>query len=87
MQTKLTFAVHLQKMKPYNIDVFEIEELQSISDQLALKKIFEKAKSTIVNGEVVTLSRKSNNASAQGFDTITTLEDLEEYRKGVFKYL
>ena len=74
-------------MKPYNIDVFEIETLQTIGDQLSLNKIFEKAKSTIVNGEVVTLSRKSNNTSVQSFDTISTLEDLEEYRKGVFKYL
>lgn len=87
MQPKLTFAVQLQKMKPYSINVFEIEELQTIRDHFSLNKIFEKAKSTIVNGAVVTLTRKSNNTTPQIFDTITTLDDLENYRKGVFKYL
>ncbi len=87
MQTKLTFAIYVQKMKPYNINVVEIEALQTISDQVALNKIFEQAKSTIVNGEVVTLYRKTTERPVQNFDTITTLEDLEDYRKGVFKYL
>ena len=76
-----------QKMKPYIINVSEVEELQQINDKPTLNKFFEKAKSTIVNGEEVTLARKSKKGYLQKFDSITTLEDLEKYRKGVYKYL
>lgn len=74
-------------MTVYVIDVSRIEELQTLGDINELEKIFSKAKSTIVNGEAVTLVRKSKNTPAQKFDELSTLEDLERYRKSVFKYL
>jgi hypothetical protein len=74
-------------MLEYLIDVSKIEELQTLSDRDELEKIFSKAQSTIVNGEVVILTRKDRSGASQKFEELTTLEDLELYRKSVFKYL
>lgn len=73
-------------MKEYVIDVSKIEELQNLNDTMALDKIFERAQSTIVNGESVKLVRKSSGL-VEPFDEMTTLEELETYRKQVYKYL
>ena len=74
-------------MNEFLINVGTIEELQTIKDIDELEKIFTKAKSTIVNGEAVVLIRKDKNGVALKFDELTTLEDLELYRKTVFRYL
>ena len=74
-------------MREYVIDVSKIEELQTLNDKDELEKIFSKAQSTIVNGEVVMLVRKDKNGSTQKFDELSTLEDLNRYKKSVFKYL
>lgn len=73
-------------MQAYHIDVAKIEDLQTVKDVDGLDRIFAKAKSTIVNGEEVILFR---GAAGRGneFDRLTTLDDLEAYRKGVYKYL
>ena len=69
------------------IDVSRIEELQNLKDTNELEKIFSRARSTIVNGEIVMLVRKDKSGTAQKFDEFSTLEDLDRYRKSVFKYL
>ena len=74
-------------MKEYVIDVSRIEELQTLNDRHELEKIFFKAQSTIVNGENVILVRKDKKGSSQKFDEFSTLEDLNRYKKSVFKYL
>ena len=74
-------------MRPYEIDVAKIEELQTVSDRDELENIFNRANSTLVNGETVILLRKDKSGRAQKFDELTTQEDLERYRKQVFKYL
>jgi hypothetical protein len=74
-------------MLEYVIDVSKIEELQTLSDKGELEKIFSRARSTIVNGEVVVLTRQDRSGNSQKFDELTTLEDLDRYRKLVFKYL
>ena len=73
-------------MQEYTIDVSKIEELQTISNTKELDTIFERAKSTIVNGEKVNLVRKMQGQH-QKFDEFTTLEELATYKKGVYKYL
>jgi hypothetical protein len=73
-------------MAPYNIDVSKVEELQTIRDVEELERIFERAKSTVVNGVAVVLGRKAGR-EFQPFDEITTLDDLNTYRLSVFKYL
>lgn len=74
-------------MKEYVIDVARMEELQTLNDRNELEKIFSKAQSTIVNGEKVILVRKDKKGSLQKFDEFSILEDLDRYRKSVFKYL
>ena len=74
-------------MKEYVIDVSRIEELQTLNDKNELEKIFSKAQSTIVNGETVILVRKNKSSDPQKFDEFSTLEDLDRYKKSVFKYL
>ena len=74
-------------MNTYTIDVARIEELQMIKDTDELDRMFEKAKSTIVNGESVLLVRTPSNGPAEQFDALTTLPDLEQYRAQVYKYL
>ncbi len=74
-------------MKAYVIDVSKIEELQNLNDKDELENIFYRANSTIVNGEKVVLVRKNKNGGSEKFDEITTQEDLEQFRKRVFKYL
>jgi hypothetical protein len=74
-------------MLEYVIDVSKIEELQTLSDKGELEKIFSRARSTIVNGEVVVLTRQDRSGNSQKFDELNTLEDLDRYRKSVFKYL
>ena len=73
-------------MQAFEINVTEIEELQTIANLHALDKIFTRAKQTIVGGEKVILVRKTGSAT-QKFDEISTPEDLEAYKKGVYKYL
>jgi hypothetical protein len=74
-------------MRAYVIDVSKIEELQTLNDKDELENIFIRANSTIVNGEKVILVRKSKNGKSEKFDEMSTQEDLEQYRKRVFRYL
>lgn len=69
------------------IDVSRIEELQTLNDKDELERIFSRAQSTIVNGEVVMLVRKDKEGASEKFDELSTLEDLHRYKKSVFKYL
>jgi hypothetical protein len=73
-------------MNSFLINVSEIEDLQNTNDVDELERIFQKAKSTIVNGASVFLARKQEG-KMEKFDELTTLEDLEQYQKTVFKYL
>lgn len=74
-------------MQEYKINVSEIEDLQMVKNILALDRIFRDAKSTIVNGEAVWLLRKQAGGNSEKFDELTTTEDLETYKKSVYKYL
>jgi hypothetical protein len=74
-------------MQEYRINVSEIEELQMIKNTPALDRIFKDAKETIVNGEAVLLMRKQPGGDFQKFDELTTLDDLKQYKKSVYKYL
>ncbi|GAC1425339.1 MAG: hypothetical protein NVS1B13_20410 [Flavisolibacter sp.] len=74
-------------MKEYIIDVSNIEDFQTTKNLIELYKIFTKAKSTIVNGEKVVLVRKNREGMADRFDQFTNLDDLDQFRRSVFKYL
>ena len=74
-------------MNDYTINVTQIEELQTINNTDELENIFARAKSAIVNGAKVVLVRKEASGNAAKFDEIDTLDTLEAYKNGVFKYL
>ena len=71
----------------YIIDVGEIEDFQTTKNRLELYKIFTKAKTSIVNGEKVVLVRNNRDGIADRFDQFTNLDDLDHFRRTVFKYL
>lgn len=74
-------------MSEYIINVTKIEELQTMRNLDALELIFERAKRTIVQGGTVVLVRKTADGQTIKFDDISNENDLDEYRKTVFKYL
>lgn len=74
-------------MQAYEINVAEIEELQTIVNTKKLDTIFAHAQQTLVGGEKVILLRQSPNGKKEKFDEITTLEDLAVYKKSVYRYL
>ena len=74
-------------MREYVINVAQIEDLQMTKDTDLLENIFQRAKSTIVNGEKVVLVRQGKEGAGQKFEEFTTLDELQQYKKRVFKYL
>lgn len=74
-------------MREYVIDVSKIEELQTLNDKDELEAIFFRANSTIVNGEKVIVVRKNKTGKSEKFDEMSTQEELEQYKKRVFRYL
>ncbi len=74
-------------MQEFQINVTQIEELQTLQYTDELDRIFKKASTTLVGGEKVILVRGNADGSMHKFDEITTLEDLAEYKEKVYKYL
>jgi hypothetical protein len=74
-------------MTDLKINVGQVEEWQTLNDINTLENLFTKAKSTIVNGASVFLVRKDATGKSIKFDQMDTLDQLEEYKKTVFKYL
>jgi hypothetical protein len=74
-------------MSEYIITVNQIEEYQTLNDKKSLDAIFRKAQSAVVGGEVVALVRQNPNGQSYRFEEISTLEDLNEYKKKVYKYV
>jgi hypothetical protein len=75
------------EMTEYIINVNQVEDFQMTSSKVDLEQIFTRAKSTIIQGGAVILTRKYEDGRVENFDELTTEADLEEYRKTVFKYL
>jgi stringent starvation protein B len=74
-------------MQEYEINVSNIEELQMTNDVTELEQIFYRAKSVVVQGEVVSLVRENSDGTTYKFEEITTEADLDNYKQTVFKYL
>jgi hypothetical protein len=58
-----------------------------LNDTRALDTVFRKAQSAVVGGEVVALVRQNANGEQYRFEEISTLEDLNTYKKNVYKYV
>lgn len=74
-------------MEDYIINVGKVEEWQTIKDFTALDEIFRRAKRTLVGGGTVALVREQRNGDSYRFEEFTNLEDFEQYKKNVYKYL
>ena len=74
-------------MEDYIINVGKVEEWQTIKDIASLDELFQRAKRTLVGGGTVALVREQRNGEAYRFEEFTNLEDLEAYKKNVYKYL
>lgn len=74
-------------MLSYEINVTEVEELQTLHNTDELDKIFAKAQRMIVGGGSVVLVRRKADGSSDKFDEFTTVEDLAYYKERVYKYL
>ncbi len=74
-------------MTEYMINVNEVEDLQMTNDTVELEQIFTRAKSTVVQGGLVILTRKFTDGTTEKFDELSTEPELEAYREKVFKYL
>ena len=74
-------------MEDYIINVGKVEEWQNIKDIGSLDEVFQRAKRTLVGGGTVALVREQRKGEAYRFEEFTNLEDFEQYRKNVYKYL
>jgi hypothetical protein len=74
-------------MEDFIISVNKIEEWQTVQDIASLDAVFIKAKKSITGGNAAVLQRKNPDGKAFKVDEISTLEDLENYKKQVYKYL
>jgi hypothetical protein len=74
-------------MEDLVIPVNNIEEWQMLNDTNSLGLIFRKARAVLVGGGKVILERVQLSGQRYKFEEFTNLDDLEEYRKNVYKYL
>jgi hypothetical protein len=74
-------------MEDYIINVGKVEEWQNIKDIAALDEVFQRAKRTLVGGGTVALIREQRNGEAYRFEEFTNLDEFEQYKKNVYKYL
>ena len=74
-------------MEDLIISVNNIEEWQTLNDLNSLDKTFRRARQTLVGGGKVILERVQPSGQRYNFEEFTNLEDLEAYRKNVYKYL
>ena len=74
-------------MEDLVITVNSIEEWQTLNDTNNLGRVFRKAQSGLVGGGKVVLERVHPSGEHYKFDEFPTLEDLEAYKKNVYKYV
>ena len=74
-------------MEDYIISVGKVEEWQMTNDIAALDTVFDRAKRVLVGGGIVALVREQRSGEVYRFEEFSTLEDLEGYRKRVYRWL
>jgi len=74
-------------MQEYIISVSEVEEWQMTNDIQALDNVFGRAKRVLVGGGIVAVVREQRSGEVYRVEEFSTLEDLERYRKGVYRWL
>jgi len=74
-------------MEDLVITVNKIEEWQTLNDTNNLGRVFRKAQSVLVGGGKVVLERVQPSGEHYKFEEFTSLEDLDAYKKNVYKYV
>jgi hypothetical protein len=74
-------------MEDYIINVGKVEEWQMLKDLAALDELFQRARRVLVGGGTVALVREQRSGEIYRFEEFTSLEDFDQYRKNVYKYL
>lgn len=74
-------------MEDFIISVSKVEEWQMTNDVTELDNLFQRAKRVLVGGGTVALVRQQRSGESYRFEEFTNLEDFEQYKKGVYKYL
>ncbi|HXB09090.1 MAG TPA: hypothetical protein VNW04_18325 [Puia sp.] len=74
-------------MDDYIINVGKVEEWQMIRDISSLDEMFQRAKRVLVGGGTVALVREQRDGTAYRFEVFSNLDDLDTYKKNVYKYL
>ena len=74
-------------MEDFIISVSKVEEWQMTNDVMELDKLFQRAKRVLVSGGTVTLVRQQRSGESYRIEEFTNLEDFEQYKKNVYKYL
>ena len=74
-------------MEDYIINIGQVEEMQMIKDLQALDEIFQRAKRNLVGGGLVILERVQRSGEPWRVGELTNLEEFDEYKKKVYKYL
>ena len=74
-------------MEDFIISVNKVEEWQMTNDVTELNNLFQRAKKVLVGGGTVALVRQQRSGESYRFEQFTNLEDFEQYKKSVFKYL
>jgi hypothetical protein len=74
-------------MEDFIISVGKVEEWQMINDVDSLDRVFERAKRVLVGGGIVALVREQRTGESYRFEEFRSLEDLEKYKTGVYRFL
>jgi hypothetical protein len=74
-------------MLELTINVSQVEEWQTIQNIDALDQVFTRAQRVITGGGTVELVRQQSDGTSYKFDELSTIEELQVYKKSVYKYL
>jgi hypothetical protein len=74
-------------MEDFIISVNKVEEWQMTNDVTELGNLFQRAKKVLVGGGTVALERQQRSGESYRFEQFTNLEDFEQYKRSVFRYL
>ncbi len=74
-------------MEDFIIDVAKVEEWQMIGDLRSLDELFIRGRRVLVGGGTVVLTREQRSGESVRFEEFTNLEDFDQYKKNVYKYL
>jgi hypothetical protein len=74
-------------MEDFIIPVGQVEEWQMTNDIMELDRLFQRAIAVLVGGGTVALVRQQRSGETYRVGEFTDLEEFEQYKKNVYKYL